>query len=337
MQSTEISSPAAPRTGTSSRSKAPVFVLGSPRSGTTLLYHMLLSGGNFAIYRAESQVFNLLEPRFGDLGLAQNRKNLVEAWLKTRLFTATGLEARGLEQEIEARCGNAGDFLRIVMSAMAREQKVGRWADCTPEHLLYLRRIKATIPDALVIHIIRDGRDVALSMARQHWIRPFPWDRGGELVAAASYWKWIVGRGMLEGRELGGDYLEIHFEDLVTQPQAALTKVGEFVDQELNYDRILEAGVGSVSEPNTSFEPGDDGKFSPVERWKKSMPTDKLSLVESAIGDLLVRLRYQLGEVPSPRASVTDGLYQRYFDAKFFLKARTPIGRYLVTKDLSWV
>lgn len=58
-----------------SRDKAPVFVLGSVRSGTTLLYHMLLSAGGFAVYRSESNVFNLLEPRFGDLHVRRNRKN----------------------------------------------------------------------------------------------------------------------------------------------------------------------------------------------------------------------------------------------------------------------
>ncbi len=51
------------------RSLAPVFVLGCGRSGTTLLYHMLLSAGNFAVYRVESNIINLLEPRFGDLSV----------------------------------------------------------------------------------------------------------------------------------------------------------------------------------------------------------------------------------------------------------------------------
>ena len=57
-----------------SRKKAPVFVLGCVRSGTTLLYHMLLSAGGFAVYRAESNVFNLLEPRFGDLSVRRNKE-----------------------------------------------------------------------------------------------------------------------------------------------------------------------------------------------------------------------------------------------------------------------
>ncbi len=131
------------------RSKAPVFVLGCPRSGTTLLYHMLLSAGNFAIYRGESQVFNLLEPRFGDLKVLRNRRKLLAAWEGSALFTRTGLDAGQVEAEVMDNCLNAGDFLRIVMDAMARKQGMERWADCTPEHLLFLQRIKETIPDAL--------------------------------------------------------------------------------------------------------------------------------------------------------------------------------------------
>ena len=64
--------------------------------------------------------------------------------------------------------------MRIVMGEMARQQGVERWADCTPDHLLYLAEIKKAIPEALVIHILRDGRDVALSLDKQRWIRPFP-------------------------------------------------------------------------------------------------------------------------------------------------------------------
>ena len=101
-----------------------MFVLGSPRSGTTLLYHMLLSAGNFVVYRAESQAFNLLEPRFGDLRLPRNRRRLLDAWKNSSLFTKTGLEFQQVEQQVMADCQNAGDFLRIVMELMARQQGV---------------------------------------------------------------------------------------------------------------------------------------------------------------------------------------------------------------------
>src|ERR1700687_6186878 len=159
------------------RSKAPVFVLGCPRSGTTVLYHMLLAAGNFAVYRAESNVFSVLEPHFGSLRSERNRRDLLRLWLHCRLFQVTGLDAEDIREKIMRDCHSAGDFLRIVMEEIARCQSVERWADCTPDHLLYISEIKRQIPNALVVHIIRDGRDVALSYVKQGWTYPFPCDR----------------------------------------------------------------------------------------------------------------------------------------------------------------
>ena len=153
------------------RKHAPVFVLGCVRSGTTLLYHMLLSAGGVAVYRAESNAINLLEPRFGDLSIRRNKEKLMEAWLNSKLFRVSGLHAESIRAKVIAECKNGGDFLRIVMGEVARSQNVGRWADCTPEHLLYLPRIKETIPNALIVHIIRDGRDVALSTAKLGYVQ----------------------------------------------------------------------------------------------------------------------------------------------------------------------
>src|SRR5438067_4416909 len=82
------------------RSKAPVFVLGCPRSGTTVLYHMLLSAGSFAVYRAESNVFSVLQPRFGNLKSARHRKELLGYWFKSKLFQATGLNSELVREKV---------------------------------------------------------------------------------------------------------------------------------------------------------------------------------------------------------------------------------------------
>src|SRR6266516_1188429 len=78
----------------SSREKAPVFVVGSARSGNTMLYHMLLSSGHFPIYRTEPVVFDLLIPLFGDLRSAAVRRKLMRFWLRSRQFRRSGLDAR---------------------------------------------------------------------------------------------------------------------------------------------------------------------------------------------------------------------------------------------------
>ncbi len=329
-QTTETASPTS--ASARARSKAPVFVLGCPRSGTTLLYHMLLSAGNFVVYRAESQVFNLLEPRFGDLRVARNRRRLLEAWESSSLFTKTGLDAKQVEDDVMAHCENAGDFLRIVMESMAKKQGVERWAETTPDHLLALPRIKQTIPNALVVHIIRDGRDVALSLEKQQWIRPFPWDHGKELQTAALYWEWIVNQGRSLGRALGSDYKEVRYEELVADPQSTLAEVGEFIGQELNYDQIQRVGIGSVSRPNTSFGERKDTGFHPVARWKKSLSKQQLGELEGLIGGTLDELGYpreatQRSEEPPARLARMRTIYQGYFGAKLAVKTKTPLGR----------
>jgi glycosyltransferase involved in cell wall biosynthesis len=296
---------------------------------------MLLSAGNFVVYRAESQVFNLLEPRFGDLRVRHHRRKLLAAWKNTSLFMKTGLEASQIEQEVMANCENAGDFLRIVMEAMARKQGVERWAETTPDHLLSLPRIKETIPNALVIHLIRDGRDVALSLEKQHWIRPFAWDHGKELLTAAAYWDWIVNQGRTKGRALGDDYQEVRYEDLVADPRSTLAKVGRFIGQDLDYDQILHVGIGSVSRPNSSFDADKKpGGFHPVARWKKSLSEQQLGEVEGLIGQTLDELGYarevtQPSEEPPAALKRMRNLYNTYYSAKLVLKTKTPVGRFV--------
>lgn len=325
-----------------SRRKAPVFVVGCPRSGTTLVYHMLLSAGNFAIYRAESQVFNLLEPRFGDLSVESNRRALLATWYKSPLFTKTGLSEEEIETQAMSACRNGGDFLRIVMEAIGRNQGTERWADCTPEHLLYLQRIKETIPEALIIHMVRDGRDVSLSLEKQGWISPFRWHRGKDLEVAALYWDWIVRQGRTVGQDLGQDYLELRYEELMQDPRRCMARLGEFVGQELNYDQIQEAGIGSVQLPNTSFSSElQTGEFNPVARWKQSLSAQKQEILRALVGDTLAEFGYPTAHAPQnsrDHASLQRmrSLYRAYFTTKLFLKSKTFLGRVLATSDLSW-
>ena len=157
----------------SNRTGPPIFVVGSARSGTTLLYHMLLSSGRFARFFGEPAVFDLLVPRFGDLSIAKNRMRLMDSWIGSKMHQASGLEEKSIRSKVMSGCKSNADFLRIVMSEVALHQGTPRWAVWGPDNLLYMRRIKSQMPDARFIHMIRDGRDVALSMNTERFIRPF--------------------------------------------------------------------------------------------------------------------------------------------------------------------
>jgi hypothetical protein len=319
------------------RNHAPVFVVGCPRSGTTVLYHMLLSAGDFAVYRAESNVFNLLVPRFGGMRSAANRRELLNTWLKSKLFRVSGLDAHEISEKIMDACRGGGDFLRIVMEEVARKQGTARWAECTPDHLLYMEQIKRQIPDALFIHIIRDGRDAALSYVQQGWAYPLPWDRDERLGVAGLYWEWVVRKGREQGRHLGPDYQEVRFEDLVTNPKPTLSRLGEFIEHDLDYDRIQRAAIGSVRQPNTSFAAPSNESFDPVARWKTKMSAEQAVALEALVGDFLQILGYPLlsegRRKVSVRASRLRATYLAMFEAKHWMKA-TPFGQFVRLEPL---
>jgi len=303
------------------RSCAPVFVVGSPRSGTTLLYDILLSAGGFVLYLGESNIFNLLAPRFGDLAVRENRAKMLEVWFGSSLFRISGLEREQVEDKILNDCRNAGDFLRTVMDEMARQQGTQRWAGNAPEEILHLRPIKQTIPDALVIHMIRDGRDVSLSLSQKRYIKPFPWKERETPEGAALYWEWMVRKGRAAGAWLGKDYIEIRFEDVVSDPRSVLRALSGFLEQELDYDVVLKNAVGAVAKPNTSFRGSVTSDFNPVARWKQQFTREQLGRVEGLIGSTLRELGYELategyGKVSALNRARHRLVYRQFFEMK---------------------
>src|SRR5688572_883592 len=223
----------------------PVFIVGSARSGTTLLYHMLLSAGGFAVFRAETHAYDVLGPHFGHFRTPILRQRFIDEWIRTRHFQLSELDAGDFRERMVADCSTTGDFLRIFMGGIAARQGGCRWSECTPAHVSHIATIKREIPDALFVHVIRDGRDVALSAARLNWLRPIPGDQTSPRLLAALGWRWAVHSGRTAGRSLGNDsYHEVRFEDLVNSPETALSDLSIFIDHPLDHERINRVGIG---------------------------------------------------------------------------------------------
>jgi len=165
------------------------------------------------------------------------------------------------------------------------------------------------------------------------WIRPFFWDRQRSLIVASIFWKWIVGKGRKYGREMGPDYLEVHYEDLVNKPQQTLAQLSGFIEQDLDHDRIRGEALGSVQSPNSSFRSDSAQKdLSPVGRWRKLVPPAELAQLESVLGDLLEKVGYKCESSPkktTPTLAVRlmSVLYPAFWDLKLWLKSSTPLAR----------
>ncbi|MGO8986438.1 MAG: sulfotransferase family protein [Terriglobales bacterium] len=319
----------------SHRKNCPVFVMGCHRSGTNLLYDMLLSAGGFAMYRGLLPVYETLIPRFGSMKNRRNREKLLRTWLRSKGFRRTGLEAEPLSSRILDECQNGGDFIRIVMDSVAASQGSQRWVLYDPDNVLHIERLKACIPNALFLHIIRDGRDIALSLKKMGGFRPLPWDRGESrsLVATSLYWEWMVRNGREHGSRFPSDYMEVHYEELITNPHETLRRLGGFLDHDLDYDRIQRAGLGRLSETNSSFrEEAGKEKINPLGRWKKRLSGTDVAAIEAAVGECLEQNGYTLSlpeaeRKPGKRDWARRAIYKNYLETKLWLKLNTLAGR----------
>jgi hypothetical protein len=317
------------------RNRSPVFVIGCPRSGTNLLYDCLLSSGGFAIYRGRIPIHQVLIPCFGRLDRPENRKKIISIWLRSEGFRRSGLDGPELTAKLMEQCRNGGDFLRAVMQEISHRQNAARWALYDPEMLVRMATIKKEIPDALFVHVIRDGRDIALSLRKLGDFTPMPWSRTpGSLEQTALYWEWLVQKGRSYGSQIPRDYIEIRFEDLVAEPRRTLQALGQFLEQDLDYERIQSVALGTLSKTNSSFrdEPAD-GEVNPVQRWKQKLTPDQIAALEWQVGETLEAAGYALsapakGWKPGLRARVERALFPSFLEIKLWLKAHTPAGHF---------
>ena len=308
-----------------------MFVIGCHRSGTNLLYDTLLSAGGFAVYRGYLPVYKMLIPRFGDLRKIENRRNLMQTWLQSKGFRRAGLDAKELTDYVLNNCRNGGDLIRIVMNKIACNQNVDRWAVYDPDNVLYMSKIKQEIPEALFIHIVRDGRDIALSLKKMGGFQPLPWDSGGRsLEATALYWEWMVRNGRKHGRELPDDYIEIRYEDLVSEPRQTLATLGRFLQHDLDYNRIRTAALGSLSESNSSFR--EEEQQRPIDRWRRRLSSKEIADIEALVGNCLQEFGYSLDLREGKRKLglrqvLMRACYFSYLEGKLWAKVSTPAGR----------
>jgi hypothetical protein len=241
------------------------------------------------------------------------------------------VEAASLSSKLLAECRTGGDFIRIVMEEISQKQAAQRWAVYDPDNVLHVPRIKKDLPNALFVHILRDGRDIALSLMKMEGFRPFPWSQKARgLLETALYWEWMVQKGRHYGRQIPQDYIEIHYEELVTQPREVLARLGAFLDHDLDYDRIQRTGLGRLRESNSSFLGDEKETKNPVNRWKEKLSHQQVKELEAIIGPSLQEFGYPLTVDQEQRevrfrSKCLSAVYPSFLSTKHWLKLNTPI------------
>jgi hypothetical protein len=301
-----------------------VFVVGCPRSGTTLLQRMLdhhpqlvVANDTHFIIRAVPGLQPGSNPPLTD--------DLVERAVGHHRFHRLGVptsEAR----ELARGARTYREFIAALYSRLAAVRDKPLAGEKSPDYVKRLPTLSSLFPWARTIHIVRDGRDVALST--REWAREdrgpgrFALWREEPMAVLALWWRELVRSGRQDGDALGPRrYREVRYEELVKEPDERLRELAAFLG--LPYA----ASMSRYFEGRTRREPGLSAKkawlppISGLRDWRTQMSERDAELFEAIAGDLLSKLGYARAfEAISPRVAAVAERCEAWWEAEMARK-----------------
>jgi Sulfotransferase family len=280
------------------------IIVGVGRSGTTLLRLMLDAHPALAI-----------PPETGFLEPATRLSSAAEDAREAFFRTVTGVP-HWVDSQVPAAAFHealrrlpaftVAEGLRCFYRLYAARYGKPRWGDKTPPYGQCMDRIGRCLPEAHFIHIVRDGRDVALSL-RQVWFAP-----GHDIELLARYWRDCVETTHRLARRCA-HYLELRLDDLVADPPGELRRIceflrldfdpameryhlharqrlGEITDRHDAEGRLIVTKAQRLAQHARTSQPPDPGRLG---RWKSELPPDERARFEAVAGPLLRRLGYE--------------------------------------------
>jgi hypothetical protein len=284
--------------------QAPFFIVGNDRSGTTML-RLIVDRGPEAAVPPESMFLTDLTPALDageprDAAAAEELMRRVWEHPKVRLWelgTAPPPVPPGLVGEDAYRFIAAAPF-----EAYAARHGKPRWGDKTPHYVHHVDELLRLWPCARFVVLVRDGRDVALSLRRMPFGPNNAW-------AAAQWWARGIRAGARAEREHAGNVITVRYEDLAERPAEQVRRVCAFLGLSYSDDMLALEHVDPariVPDQAAWFPTLFDGiNTSAVGRWRREMGARDRRIFAALAGAELAQLGYEVepanGRVLSPR------------------------------------
>jgi hypothetical protein len=282
--------------------REPVFVVGHGRSGTSILSNLIRKYLGVA-FGTESQFFiryyRQLD-RYGDLARDRARRLLVEDLSEERFFQRSRKYGVRLDVDRAVREADPPTYagvLSAIMRQSAECQQMDRWGDKTPEYTRHLPVLRELFPSAQFVHIVRDGRDVALSGYLMHF-------GAKNAYAAAAEWRDVLAEVHAFAAAMpSSSFIELRYEDLLTQTSETFARLIRFLDIEDPDGRVSQA-VGRLASGELRA-----GNFN---KWKTELSVREQDMFAAVAGSWLTGYGY---EVTPPTRSAPGFLAAMYWEA----------------------
>lgn len=297
-----------------------VFLVGCPRSGTTMLKRMVNAHPQVAITRETHWIPRYFEKQRGVTSEGVVTDRLVEKLFEHHRFDQMKISREKLQSLIDRNPDSTyAELVSRIFDRYGQRKGKPLVGDKTPTYVRKIPTLHQLWPNARFVHLIRDGRDVWLSirqwrMAKKSAGQFATWEKD-PLVTTALWWKALVGMGHRDGSQLGSDkYLELKYHHLVNQPEIACRQLaqflgiphtdamGKFYEGRTQHDDQLST--------NAAWLPPTPGR----RNWRTEMNNLEVEKFEAAAGDMLETLGF---DRVVPRISATvqkevDALKQEF-------------------------
>lgn len=270
--------------------KKPIFILGCPRSGTTMLASLLnnSSYGEPVETHFITKYYKKLN-NYGRLDNKENFKRLINDILKERAVMQWKLQ---LDPDKFFDEINELNFKEIVNKlCMERSHKKGyaSWGDKTPHYLRNCDILFKLFPDSKYIYIVRDGRDVALSLMEK------PWGPNNVLTCAELWKRYNVTSEIIEELKKRKQLYFVRYEDLLDNAEQIVPEVYNFLDEK-NDESEMSKLIGRIKKGNYN-------------KWKTKMNARQIKIFENTAANTLKRFGYEATYEESELNGFTRAMY----------------------------
>ena len=267
-----------------------VFIGGCHRSGTTLLGSMIGAHSN-CICVPESQfkidvLSSIISNKFNEMNIRLVAKK-IENHFRFKLWE--------MEMPHIPHNDTTLSYPKLLDRIVEKySEKVGKsdaniWVDHTPANICYVNTLMELFPNSKFIHIVRDGRAVASSIMKLGW-------GPNEINKAAHFWNEKIAYGLAAELHWGKDrVLLIRYEDLLTNSEATMIKICQFLN--IDYQRDMIEGLGFRVPDYTSKQHalvGQKPNQKRINDWEVKLKPRQIEIFESTTHGLLTYFGYQL-------------------------------------------
>ncbi|MDJ0579747.1 sulfotransferase [Crocosphaera sp.] len=275
------------------KNQNPIFIVGMPRSGTTLMRSLLSAHPNIAIAPETHFCKNWFKPyQHLDLNQPEQFETFWQTLCRSKMFESFGLNAEKIQTNLLVDGNiNHKTVLTVLLESYATKMEKLRWGEKTPDHYQYLDILFRWYPHAQVIWMLRDPRAVSSSLITKKWASSY-------IDVHARKWCESV-ENFRKKWSKDEHIILVKYESLVREPEQEMSRICYFLQEQYSPLIISENHKSpSIFGLNHNIDPSVQEVLAPVhkmalEKWREKLSSYQIAVVEHLTRNEMSKQGYQ--------------------------------------------